>query len=204
MLIARTPSERRAGRNRSSVTVLGALLLNPPTTDGAQTRRHLQVAAELLSCNSIEIANLFAMPTHDMPAVNVVGQSNQGWELAQPRLRAVITAADQLLAAWGVGGLSGRALIHQRRQLRFVAAAAQEIGHVQIWTLNGEPRHPSRWHQYVSDRHGRASGASLTERLAMVLTSVRTETLCPLTDLRYEVAQLPAQRRDCRVSPAGQ
>jgi hypothetical protein len=182
------------------VTTLGALLLNPPTTNGAQTRRHLQAVAGLLDCNSIEIANLFAVPTRDLSAVNAAGQSDQGWDLAQPRLREVIATADHLLAAWGVGGLSGRASAYQRRQLRFVASAAQEAGRVHIWTLNGEPRHPSRWHQYVSDRHGRASGSSLTERLAMVLTSVPIETLCTVTGRRYELTWCPPQHS--AITPA--
>ncbi len=132
----------------------------------------------MLDCNSIDIANLFAVPTQDLSAVTTVGQSSQGWDLAQPRLGEVIATADHLMAAWGVGGLSGPASVYQRRQLRFIASTALESGRGHIWTLSGEPRHPSRWHQYVSDRHGRASGASLTERLAMVLTSVPTETLC--------------------------
>jgi hypothetical protein len=140
----------------------------------------------------MEIANLLAVPTRDMSAINAAGQSSQGWDLARPRLREVIATADHLLAAWDVGGLSGRASAYRRQQLRFVASTAQDAGRVHIWTLNGEPRHPSRWYQYVSDRHGGASGTSLTERLAMVLMSVPVETLCSVTCVR-EVTWCPSQ-----------
>lgn len=160
------------------MTTLGAILLNPPVTSGARTLQHLQAAARSLDCDSVEIANLFAVPTRDVTAINAVGQSSTGWDLAQDRLREIITASDHLIAAWGVSGLSGHTARQQRKQLEFVFCAARDVGQEHIWTLNGEPRHPSRWHQYVSDRHARASGASLTERLAMVLKSVPIKTVC--------------------------
>jgi hypothetical protein len=68
---------------------------------------------------------------------------------------------------------------------------AGDIGNDCIWTLNGEPRHPSRWDQYVSDRHGRASGATFSERIAQVLTSVPLATLCPEGGSRDEVTTCP-------------
>ena len=85
--------------------------------------------------------------------------------------------SDHLLAGWGVGGLAGPAARHQQAQLEYVDACARDIGNDYIWTLNGELRHPSRGHQYVSDKHGRASGASLSERIVMVPRSVPLATL---------------------------
>jgi hypothetical protein len=38
--------------------------------------------------------------------------------------------------------------------------------------LGGEPRHPSRWHQYVSDKYGRTSGGTFEERIKQVLVAV--------------------------------
>lgn len=168
------------------MTTLGALLLNPPFGAGTRTRHHLRVVADLLRCDSVEIANLFAIPTKDMSVINTVGRSGEGWELARPRLREVLATADHLVAAWGVRGLNGHAAAHHRNQLLFVAGAAREAGHDHTWTLNGEPRHPSRWHQYVSDRHGRAVGESLSERLTMVLKMVPIGALCSENAPRYE------------------
>lgn len=160
------------------MTGLGALLLNPPLTSGTRTLSHLGIAAELLGCDALDIANLFAVATRDVTAINDVGLSSDGWEAARPRLRQVIAESDHLLAGWGVSSLAGRAAIHRQSQVDYVRACARDVGKDCIWTLNGEPRHPSRWHQYVSDRHGRANGESLAERLWMVLTPVRFETLC--------------------------
>jgi len=173
------------------VTTLGALLLNPPLVGGDRTIRHLQVAANLLGCDNVEIANLFANATPDVTAINEIGRSGDGWEAARLRLRQVITASDHLLAGWGISGLAGPAARHRRAQLDYVRTYAREVGKHDIWTLNGQPRHPSRWHQYVSDRHGRATGTSLSERMAMVLSSVAVATLCPVGDRRDEVVPCP-------------
>jgi hypothetical protein len=161
------------------MTTLGALLLNPPLAGGTRTIHHVRVAAQLLDCDSLEIANLFSIATRDLTAISEAGRSGDGWETARPRLHQVITECDCLLAGWGVSGLVGEAAAHRRRQLNYVRACAREVGRDYIWALGGEPRHPSRWHQYVSDRHGRASGSSLSKRISMVLTSVPLATLCP-------------------------
>lgn len=41
-----------------------------------------------------------------------------------------------------------------------------------FWMVGGEPRHPSRWHQFVSDKHGRTTGGTFEERLVQVLVEV--------------------------------
>lgn len=161
------------------MTTLGALLLNPPLNGGIRTTRHVHVAAQLLDCDSFEIANLFSIATRDLTAISVAGRSGDGWEAARPRLYQVITECDFLLAGWGVSSPVGEAATYRRRQLNYVGACAREVGQDYIWALGGEPRHPSRWHQYVSDRHGRVSGSSLSKRISMVLTPVPLAALCP-------------------------
>jgi hypothetical protein len=161
------------------MTTLGALLLNPPLAGGTRTIRHVHIVAQLLQCDDVEIANLFLIATRDLTAISEAGRSGNGWEAARPRLRQVIAECDFLVAGWGVSGPTGEAGVHQRRQLGYVRARAREVGQDCIWTLGGEPRHPSRWHQYVSDRHGRASGESLGERISMVLTWTPFANLCP-------------------------
>lgn len=152
---------------------LGAILLNPPLTTGAATMRHLRVAAEVLGCDDVQVANLFAIPTVSVTEINEAGRNAEGWEAARVQLARVIETSAELVAGWGVSGLHGPAAAHRQGQLAWLvdqlAARGQPLS---IWTLNGEPRHPSRWHQYVSDRHGRASGPTLHDRLGSVLQQV--------------------------------
>lgn len=147
---------------------LGAILLNPPTSSGLSTLRHLHVAAELLGCDSVVIGNLFATATDDVTAVNIVGAHAAGWTAARPSLLAALDS-DVLIIGWGVSGLHGAARRHHEAQVRWVLESAAARRHTGVWSLNGEPRHPSRWHQYVSDRHGRTSGKGFAERLGSVL-----------------------------------
>lgn len=161
------------------MTTLGALLINPATSGGERTARHVQIAAELLGCDRVEIANLFTVATGDVTAINEVGMSPDGWTAARCRIRDVVAGSDHLLAGWGIRGLVGPAAGHQRAQLSWLHDYLLGTGRDEIWTLNGEARHPSRWHQYVSDRHGRARGTSFSERLAVVLTLVPVASLCP-------------------------
>jgi len=131
------------------VTGLGAILLNPPLTEGAATQRHLRVAAELLGCGEIHIANLFAVPTRSVLEINEVGRDGAGWLAARRPLKRLIDSAEQIVAGWGVSGLYGPARTHRRVQVAWVLDRIVASGKDHIWMLNGEPRHPSRWHQYV-------------------------------------------------------
>lgn len=150
---------------------LGAVLLNPPTGDGRPTLRHLAVAAELLGCESFQIANLSSLVTPSVTELNLGGRDWAGWQAARSGLSALVET-DEILVAWGVSGLSGAAALHRAAQTDWLLTSLQAAGRSTIWTVGGEPRHPSRWHQYVSDRHGRASGATFGARLRTVL--VRT------------------------------
>ncbi|MBK6871322.1 MAG: DUF1643 domain-containing protein [Kineosporiaceae bacterium] len=170
---------------------LGAILLNPPLTAGTATVRHLRVAADLLGCAEIQVANLFAIPTKSVIEINVIGSTAAGWEAARPSLAAVLDSSTALVAGWGVSGLHGQAAAHQREQLSWIAERVAQVPvPLPVWTLNGESRHPSRWHQYVSERHGRAIGNSFQERLASVLRRNEVSAMC------MTPAPLP---RDCRT-----
>ncbi|WP_368800852.1 DUF1643 domain-containing protein [Kocuria oxytropis] len=170
-----------------TMKVLGALLLNPPSTGGGRTLGHLHVAADLLGCDHIEVANLFSLPTRDVVEMNQVGKSVVGWEEARPRLGEVIEGADQLLAGWGISGITSESARYRKRQLCYIKTVASAAGHDECWTLNGEARHPSRWHQYVSDRHGRVRGESFRSKLAQVLTLVSFDRLAGPSNMRMEI-----------------
>lgn len=109
--------------------------------------------------------------------MNLVGRDVAGWLAARPELCGLIARADVLVAGWGVRGLSGLAAQHQRAQLRLITGHARLHGRTHVWTVGGQPRHPSRWHQFVSDRHGRTLGGSFSERLTCVLSETAISDL---------------------------
>jgi hypothetical protein len=156
---------------------LGAVLLNPPTGGGRPTLRHLAVAADLLDCESVRVANLYSRATPSVTELNLDGRDWAGWQAARSDLTALVADADEVLFAWGVSGLSGVVARHRAAQTDWLLDSFHAAGRAEIWTVGGEPRHPSRWHQYVSDRHGRASGDTFSDRLRMVL--VRTAITNP-------------------------
>lgn len=106
------------------------------------------------------------------------GLGREGWDVARRELVGALVGADALLAAWGVTGLTGDTGRWMRGQVEWLIERALESGLSQLWMVGGEPRHPSRWHQYVSDKHGRTAGGTFEERIAQVLVGV------PLPSLR--------------------
>jgi hypothetical protein len=157
-------------------TRLCAVLASPPLTTGARTLAHLGVAAEILGCDQVRVVNLFGVATDDIPAISLVGQDAAGWMLARPSIAAAFAEADILLAAWGVGLLTGAARKHRQAQLRWLAQVAAGADHSTALSV-GQARHPSRWHQYVSDRHGRVQGDTFSDRLRQVLLPRSLEEL---------------------------
>lgn len=152
--------------------LLGVILMNPPIGAGRATNRHLQVACEALACDDFRIANLLATPTRSVIEITDAGKDPGAWEAARPALRALICSADQLLIGWGLGGgFGGAARRLFRNQVDWVQSEiTRERSVPRVWTVGPEARHPSRWHQYVSDRHGRTQGGDFRTRLQSVLT----------------------------------
>lgn len=152
--------------------VLLAVLLNPPgRTPGTRSRNAIEMAARLLGYDSFEIVNLCSDATPTVVELNKLGHG-PGWQDARQHIAEALRRTDGLLAGWGVTGLTGdgrRALVEQVAWLSGEASAA---GIERVWMVGGEPRHPSRWHQYLSDKHGRTSGGSIEQRLNQVLEAV--------------------------------
>ena len=101
-----------------------------------------------------------------------------GWLSARRELSSALGRATGVLGGWGVAGLTGDALQDQNEQVAWLRLEAIQAGVSTIWMVGGEPRHPSRWHQFVSDKYGRTKGGSFEERLDQVLKSVQISTLC--------------------------
>lgn len=155
------------GRDR----ILVAVLLNPPETSaGTRSRNAVARAANVLGYDRAILANLCAVATPSVVELN--GQGREGWDVARDDLEAALVGADALLAGWGVAGLTGNAGRWMHAQVEWLFERALRHGISRIWMVGGEPRHPSRWHQYVSDRHERTAGGSFDERIAQVLVAV--------------------------------
>ena len=158
---------------------LCAIALNPPTTNGLRTAKHLRVAAEIIGCSDLVIVNLFSVPTRNVLDINEAGTDWDGWLNARPQLGSGISSSDAVIVAWGVRGLTGLARDNFRQQVEWVFSELAASEHDQVWTINGEARHASRWHQYVSDQHGRTTGGDFETRLQQVLqrSSISTPEL---------------------------
>ena len=154
-----------------------ALLANPPTTSGARTRAKASQAADLLGGGRLIIANLFGLPTADLPSLSHCGSSPAGWRAARPKLIRALQEADCLVAAWGLHPLCGDARRLRQEQLTWLQEQASKNGLLHAWCVGGQPRHPSRWHQYVSDRHGRTTGGIFSDRLDQVLVRLPMQVL---------------------------
>ncbi|PKQ30556.1 MAG: hypothetical protein CVT62_13170 [Actinobacteria bacterium HGW-Actinobacteria-2] len=151
-----------------------AVLLNPPrSTSGARTLGAVQRAAAVLGFGDLTIANLFADRTMDVIELNHL-DSHSPWPANQSQIATQLSLADGVLAGWGVAGASGAFRCERARRAQWLYTAAAAAGHETIWMVGGEPRHPSRWHQFVADAHGRTPGGSFEERLAHVLVAVPT------------------------------
>ena len=165
--------------------MLGAILLSPPTTAGTATHRNLARGATALNESHYVVGNMFGEPTRDLIEVNLLGQDPQGWLAARPELQAVLQSADDLIIGWGVRGFTGVARDRLADQVAWLASEALAAGHASWWALGGLPRHPSRWHQYLSEKHGVAAGASFESRFrsrAALLQIRSQDNLSPCED----------------------
>lgn len=145
-----------------------AVLLNPPSaSSGARTRNAVALAGQILGFDNVEIANLTNVATPTVVELNRIDQD--GWFEARDELRVRLRGADALLGGWGTTGLHGPARRSLLTQVSWLAQESSAAGMPEMWTVGGQPRHPSRWHQYVSDKYGRATGATFHHRLSQVL-----------------------------------
>jgi hypothetical protein len=152
--------------------LLIAVLLNrPKSTSGARTRNAVAAAARVLKYESVEVVNLYSEATSSISDLNR-SATIDGWLRARSELSSALGRATGVLGGWGVAGLTGPALRGQNEQVAWLRLEAIRAGVSAIWMVGGEPRHPSRWHQFVSDKYGRTTGGSLEERLDQVLGSV--------------------------------
>lgn len=152
------------------------VLMNPPSeSSGRRTRNAVFVAGALLGYKNVKIVNLCRLPTKSV--VELANSSLSDWHRARPSVREALGNGSAVLTAWGVSPLRGAAQRHFLSQVDWLCLEAQKTGMDRIWTVGGSPRHPSRWHQFVADKHGRTDGGTFAQRLNQVLEEVSIHSL---------------------------
>lgn len=144
--------------------LLVAVLLNPPEGEGKRTVTHLQVVRDCLNCDVVQIVNLYPHATKDLAGLGRVAGDAKDWIEQRHVISMALRQADEVLLGWGVSLPTGAARAQMIAQVGWAIDELQTLG-VVPWVVGDGPRHPSRWHQYVSDRHGRTSGGPLAERI---------------------------------------
>ncbi len=146
--------------------VLLAVLAAPPAgTSGERTRRRVQLAATLIGCQHVVIANLFDQPVRDVQELTIAGADPNSWIGARYQLGHAITMAQHVLMAWGISEPTGSAREHHRAQIDWVTESLSRTPS-NSWMLGDGPRHPSRWQRYTSRIH---PGLPFTEAVRMSL-----------------------------------
>lgn len=152
-----------------------AVLLNPPTkSSGTRSRNAVARGARAIGYRNVVLTNLCAEPTPSVVELNSVGI--EAWFEARAGLERTLLGATAVLAAWGVTGITGDARRSMRSQVQWLSGCLASAGIEKMWMVGGEPRHPSRWHQYVSDKYGRTTGGSFEDRIRQVLVEVPLKT----------------------------
>lgn len=157
--------------------LLVAVLLNPPEGGGERTIAHLHMVGEHLNCEVLQIVNLYPRATRDLAGLGRVAGEPKDWIEQRQVIATALRQGDEVLFGWGVSLPAGPARTQMTAQVGWVVDEVRALG-AKPWVVGDGPRHPSRWHQYVSDRHGRTSGGSFVERIRESL--VQLERPAPL------------------------
>jgi len=147
---------------------LCVVLLSLPTTSGVRTANAVSRAARLLGHNNATIVNLIDRSAIDVPDLARFGPEDPAWQEARSAISRGLHSASDVLFGWGVVSRMGSARLAVQSQVTWTLKAAAASGHLRAWAV-GEGRHPSRWHQYVADRHARTLGGTADARLRQVL-----------------------------------
>jgi len=130
------------------------------------------LVCEILGYDRSMIVNLFGRPSRSSRDIAVLGKEPEGWYDARQELSEAISVADGVLLGFGLIPSSRESGPHLRAQLQWLREELRKQGHLSVWQVGDRPRHPSRWHQYVSDVHQRTDGGSFHERLHQALRAV--------------------------------
>jgi len=122
----------------------------------------------LLSFSEQRIVNLILIPTNDATDLTHASLDPEVLMAARPTIAEAISTSGVLLFGWGKLSSFGPNRGRIQEQIDWVVGVAIDNGHKHAWAV-GDARHPSRWHQYVADKHGRTEGGDADARLRAVL-----------------------------------
>lgn len=161
-------SESSAHRQQEGHNLL-IVASNPATTSGLRTLGRADKARAVLGFDTVEIANLFSVPTYRTGEISSAGSKAHGWHEARQQLESALCRANGVLLAYGLGKPTGLAAKHQSEQVAWLAGeiCRRELP---VWTVGGVPRHPSRWQRYTYREY---PGVGFLEALAASI--VRTD-----------------------------
>lgn len=124
------------------------VLSNPPTTSGARTLARVELARKILGFGSVEVVNLFPIPTYRTGGISAAGAAESDWSVARPAISEGIRTSSAVMLAHGCQEPSGRARQHYRNQIAWLRASIGDA-RLPVWLIDGSPRHPSRWHRHT-------------------------------------------------------
>ena len=127
---------------------LAAILSNPPLTAGVRTMNRVELARKLLHCDSVTVANLFPLATHQSGDIRSSGVDPARWLDARPSIIDSLDGASTVLLAYGVSEPSGEARLHFREQVEWLATEILNRNLIVV-QFAGRPMHPSRWHRHT-------------------------------------------------------
>lgn len=161
---------------------LAVVCLNPPSvTSGQRTVRAVTRLAEGLRFDTGHTVNLLDVPSRSFDDFAVAGADARCWQSSRDELRSSLSTLrperDVIVAAWGLSRFREPSRSLLSGQIRWLMLLLGSAGWSEVHTFGGGPRHPSRWHQYVSDKHGRFSDLNPSERYAAALTTRRLSEL---------------------------
>jgi hypothetical protein len=125
-----------------------AVLANPPLRGGVRTLRRVELAARLLDYASVDVANLFALPTHTTSAIALSGTTEEGWLSARPAISNALLVADGVLLAYGKEAPSGPARARYLAQVDWLHECLRHAK-LPVWQVGDSARHPSRWQRWT-------------------------------------------------------
>jgi hypothetical protein len=152
------------------MTRLAVVLLNPvPHDRPTVTARNVELAQRVLGYERITRVNLSPVPAPDLAALSLCAAAPDSWRAHRPMLRQALWSCDALLFAWGVTYPTGAARAWAQEQLAYVHGQARLAGHTEAFLLDGRPRHPSRWQQYLGPQRGLVEQVAFDERVRRAL-----------------------------------
>lgn len=171
----RSTSREQVGAGQKMV----AILANPRPLGGGRTEKRIALVREILGYERAEIVNLFSRPSESSSEIAKLGTAPEGWLESRVAVSSALKSADSVLLGFGLIPSSPESRPHLRAQFEWLRRELQSRRHLPVWQVGDRPRHPSRWHQYVSDAHGHTTGGAFEERLKQVLRTA------PLDDSRW-------------------